>query len=372
MSDLEKIIREIIAGEGPIPLESFMNYALAHPAHGYYMTRDPLGAAGDFTTAPEISQIFGELIGLWSAQLWTAMGAPNPLRLIELGPGRGVLMQDFLRAARVVAPFFDALDLHMVETSPVLAGAQRKRLENDGVPVAWHRSLETVPEGPAIVVANEFFDALPVRHYVKTPAGWCERLVGLDAHGHFAFTASPIPEDSIRGKAEEGCILEIGAVAQRIARALAERLANQGGAALIIDYGHLETGLGETLQALKGHAFADPLRDPGAADVTAHVDFAALARAARAGGVQTFGPVPQGEFLLRLGVVERTEALMRKASPRQSAELEAALVRLVSTQSEVELTAGKISGMGGLFKVLALVQHGLPQPAGFAEEPTPE
>ena len=368
MNPLEREIREIIASEGPIPLESYMHYALAHPAHGYYMTRDPLGAEGDFTTAPEISQMFGELIGLWAAQLWVAMGAPKKLRLIELGPGRGVLMQDFLRAARVVDGFKAALDLHFVETSPVLAEAQRARLETDGVAVTWHTSLDSVPQGPAIVIANEFFDALPVRHYVKTARGWCERLVGLDAAGEFIFVAADTPEDMIRAPGREGEILEIGAISQQVMKTLANRLEAQGGFALVIDYGHVETSLGETLQAMRGHAYVDPLRAPGEADLTAHVDFAALARAARAGGVQTFGPVPQGEFLLRLGIVERTEALMRKADPRQSAELEAALVRLVSTQREVDLTAGKVSGMGGLFKVLALAQHGLPQPAGFAED----
>ncbi len=368
MSELARILREIIATEGPIPLETWMSYALAHPAHGYYMTRDPLGAAGDFTTAPEISQMFGELIGLWAAQYWAAMGAPATLRLVELGPGRGVLMQDFLRAARALGGFPAALDVHFVETSPVLAEAQRARLEHEGAPVTWHHELDTVPEGPAIVIANEFFDALPVRHYVKAANGWCERLVGLDARGDFAFTRNPVPEDSLRATAPEGEILEIAAIAQKTMTALAARLARQGGAALIVDYGHAETCLGETLQAMRRHAFVDPLRDPGEADLTAHVDFAALARAARAGGAQTFGPVTQGQFLLGLGIVERAEALMRNATAKQAADIEAALVRLVSDDEEVELAAGKVRGMGGLFKVLAVAQHGLPRPAGFGED----
>ncbi len=369
MSELTRLIREIIETEGPISVERYMSLALGHPVHGYYMTRDPLGAEGDFTTSPEISQMFGELIGLWSAQLWTAMGAPKVLRLIELGPGRGVLIQDFLRAARVVGPFHAALDVHLVETSGVLAGAQRARLEHDGVPVTWHRGLDTVPEGPAIIIANEFFDALPVRHYVRARDGWRERMVGLDARGGFVFKPGAVPETGLTTPADEGEILEIAAQSQQVMAAIGARLAAQGGAALIIDYGHLETSFGETLQAMRGHAFADPLRDPGEADITAHVDFAALARAAQASGAQTFGPVTQGEFLLRLGVVERAEALMRRASPAQSAEIEAALVRLVSTQEEVVLAAGKVKGMGGLFKALGVARHGLPQPAGFQEEP---
>ena len=369
MSGLDHIIREIIQSEGPISLESYMSLAMSHPRHGYYMTHDPLGAGGDFTTAPEISQMFGELVGLWSAQVWTALGAPNPVRLVELGPGRGVLMQDFIRAARIVSGFHEAIDVHMVETSPVLARAQRERLESAGVAVNWHTHLGSVPEGPAIILANEFFDALPVRHYVKTSGGWRQRMVGLDAQGNFTYAAAETPEDALHAPAEPGEILEIGAVSQVQMTTLASRIAEQGGVALIFDYGHTETCLGETLQAMRHHAFADPLRDPGLADLTAHVDFAALGRAARSRGVQTFGPVTQGDFLLRLGIVERAEALLRKASAGQAADIEAALVRLVSNQSDVELAAGKVSGMGGLFKVLALGQPGLPQPAGFEPEP---
>ena len=368
MSELRRLIADIIETDGPMPLETFMGYALSHPAHGYYMTRDPLGAAGDFTTAPEISQMFGELIGLWAAQLWVAMGSPDPVRLIELGPGRGALMQDFLRAARVIEAFHAAIDVHLVETSPVLAEAQRARLANEGVPVAWHHELESVPQGPAIVVANEFFDALPARHYVRTPRGWCERMVGLDADGGFVFVANPEPEASLRATAAPGAILEIGALSQSIMATLATRLATQGGVALVIDYGHAETSLGETLQAVRDHAPVDPLRDPGEADLTTHVDFAALGSAARSRGAQTFGPATQGEFLLRLGIVERSEALIRKASPGQAADIEAALVRLVASETDVELAAGRVSGMGSLFKVLAVAQPGLPQPAGFQDE----
>ena len=253
MNALERQLREIIAAEGPIPLERYMHYALAHPAHGYYMTRDPIGAAGDFTTAPEISQMFGELIGLWSAQYWAAMGAPRPCRLFELGPGRGVLMQDFLRAARVVEGFLESLDVHLVETSPALTAIQKARLGDPGVRLSWHTSLDAVPRGPAIVIANEFFDALPVRHYVKNADGWRERLVGLDDDGRFAFCIDPEPETLIRVDAAAGEILEVGAIAQQMMKQLAQRLARDGGVALVIDYGHTQTVLGETLQAVRAH-----------------------------------------------------------------------------------------------------------------------
>ncbi len=368
MNALETLLREMIETEGPMPLESFMGFALSHPQHGYYMTREPFGAAGDFVTAPEISQMFGELLGLWSAQYWAAMGSPKTLRLLELGPGRGVLMQDFLRASAAVPAFRAALDVHLVETSGRLAQVQRARLAPEGVSVTWHHDLDSVPAGPTIAIANEFFDALPVRHYEKTMRGWCERGVGIDATGQLAIAPFETPEKSLQLDAQEGAILEIGAFGQQIMTALAARLALQGGAGLIIDYGHTRTQFGETLQAVRGHASVNPLHDPGESDITAHVDFDALARAARAGGAQTFGPVTQGNFLLRLGVVERTEALMRNANAQQGAELESALLRLVSKQGVVDTPLGKINGMGALFKVLAVTQEGLPQPAGFADD----
>ena len=197
MSELGSRIAALVAQEGPMPLEHFMALALGDPRHGYYMTRDPFGAAGDFITAPEISQMFGELIGLWAAESWMQMGSPARLQLIELGPGRGTLMADALRAAHVAPRFREALEVHLVETSPVLAAAQRERLASSGLPATWHAHLSDVPEGPSIIIANEFFDALPVRHYQRTPEGWRERLVGLDAQGALAFGLAPSIEPAI-------------------------------------------------------------------------------------------------------------------------------------------------------------------------------
>ena len=365
MTTLAAHLREVIAEEGPLPLDRFMSLALGHPTLGYYTTRDPLGAGGDFTTAPEISQMFGELIGLWAVEIWGSMGAPQRTHLVELGPGRGTLMQDALRAARIVPGFAEAIDVHLVETSPVLEQAQRGLLANSGFPVHWHQTIETIPPGPAIVIANEFFDALPVRHYIRSPAGWSQRLVGVDEGGFFVFGLSREFERTLRLEAELGTVLEVGALGQQIMASLAARLVSQGGAALVIDYGYRETSFGETLQALKGHKYVDPLAEPGEADLTTQVDFAALGRAARASGAHVFGPLNQGDFLMRLGIFDRARALIRKASEDQARQIEAALARLVSPEKEVRVAGGVFEGMGELFKVLCVTTPGLPEPAGF-------
>ena len=369
MSVLADHLRDLIAQDGPLPLERFMGLALGHPTMGYYITRDPFGVKGDFTTAPEISQMFGELIGLWAAETWVAMGAPPHLHVVELGPGRGTLMKDALRAASVVPAFAQAIEVHLVETSPVLAQAQQATLANLDIPLSWHGEIETLPPGPMIVIANELFDALPVRHYVNQAGAWRERLVGLDAQDRFTFGLSRAPEESIKVNAPEGAVIEICAVGQRIMTALATRLVAQGGAMLAIDYGYAQTVLGETLQALQGHRFVNPLEQPGEADLTTHVDFAALARAARAAGAQAHGPITQGALLSRLGIFDRARALSRRADATQVAQIEAALARLVSDQTGHMVEGGKVDGMGTLFKALCITAPGMAAPAGF--EPAP-
>ena len=361
MNALGQRMREMIASEGPISVERFMALALNDPQHGYYMTRDPLGAAGDFVTAPEISQMFGELLGVWAADLWLRMGAPKPLRLIELGPGRGTLMADALRAARACPEFLQAIDVHLIETSPILAAKQQSALANAEAPVTWRRAIETAPPGPAIILANEFFDALPVRHYVRTASGWRQRVVGMDAEGALLFGAAAEPESLIDLDAPPGTILEVGAVAQALMAGVARRLVEQGGAALAIDYGYLRTGLGETLQAVRGHAPTKPLANPGEADLTAHVDFSALARAAMGAGATVYGPVEQGDFLRRLGIEARAARLKRDASAEQARTIDSALARLTGGN------APGSPGMGRLFKVLAVACPACPAPAGFAE-----
>lgn len=367
MNELGEKLREMIASEGPLQIERFMELALWHPKLGYYMTRDGLGAAGDFITAPEISQMFGELLGVWAAEIWGTLGGPAPLRLVELGPGHGTLMVDAVRAARVSPSFFATLDIHLVEVSPILKERQIAALAAASIKATWHERLEDVPPGPAIVFANEFFDALPVRHYVKTPEGWCERQVGLDADGNLAFGLGGLPETTIRAAAPNGTVLEISTAAYRAAAALATRLAAEGGAALIIDYGHGETSFGETLQALRAHRRVDPLSDPGEADLTVHVDFAALARAAQACGAAVFGPVPQGEFLSRLGIFQRAASLKRHADPRQAVDIDGALLRLLGSGPMIGVGGTQVPGMGALFKVMAMTQPGLPAPQGFRD-----
>lgn len=354
-------LRALIADSGPISVERYMSLALGHPVLGYYRTRDPLGAAGDFVTAPEISQMFGELVGLWAAETWSAMGAPDPVRLVELGPGRGTLMADALRASAALPEFRAAADVHLVETSAVLRDIQVAAMQRIGAKASWHRAVESLPPGPAIVIANEFFDALPVRHYLRTARGWCERVVGLRG-GALVFGAAPDPEPSITLEAPAGAILEIGMAARRIAAGLATRIVATGGAVLIIDYGYATPRLGETLQAVRQHAFVDPLAEPGMADLTTHVDFSALARAARAAGAAVHGPVGQGDWLNRLGLATRANRLKRQAEPGQAEAIDAAVARLTGAG------IADRPGMGTLFKVLAIMAPDQPCPPGFEAE----
>ena len=356
MSALGDEIKAMIGQGGPITLERFIELALGHREFGYYMKQDPFGAAGDFTTAPEISQMFGELIGLWTAEIWLAMGSPDPLRLIELGPGRGTLMSDALRAARVAPDFRAALDVRLIETSPVLANIQHDTLLTAGAPIAWASALAEAPDGPAIIIANEFLDALPIRQYVRSGREWRERLVGLNRDGELCLILADKPEPSIRTPAAEGEILEISAAGHRLMFALAGRIAKQGGAALVVDYGHTTTGFSDTLQALRAHRMVDPLSEPGDTDITTHVDFDAMARSARAAGAAVYGPIDQGDFLRNIGLNQRAQALMARAAPPQAADIDASRQRL----------AGKGEGqMGGLFKVMVIAHRALPIPPGF-------
>ncbi|MGP8231382.1 MAG: class I SAM-dependent methyltransferase [Methylovirgula sp.] len=359
MNALAQEIAAMIAADGPISLERFMTLALQHPQHGYYRTRLPIGAAGDFITAPEIHQMFGELIGLWVVEVWQQMGEPSPLHLVELGPGRGTLMADLLRVAKVRPAFVQAAQIHLVEASEALMEVQHETLA--GTQITWHRAIEDIPEGPAIIIANEFFDALPIRQYVRTERGLCERVVGLNAEGELCFGLVPTGAPPASGQVAQGTVLEIGAAAQAVMRLLAGRLVTAPGALLAIDYGYSQPGAGETLQALTRHRPDDPLRAPGEADLTAHVDFAALARAAQAEGAAVHGPISQGKFLARLGIFERAAALKRKATGAQSAAIDAALARLALPGPE----SGPNASMAELFKVLAITSPDLPAPPGF-------
>lgn len=365
-SPLFEELRAEIAETGPVSLARYMALCLGHPRHGYYRTRDPFGAGGDFVTAPEISQMFGELIGIWVAATWEAMGRPAGLNLVELGPGRGTLMADLLRALRAAAPDL-APALHLVETSPRLREAQAARLGADPARgPAWHGDVGTVPDGPAIVIANEFLDALPVRQFERTERGWCERRVGLSPDGtRLVLGLAAEPERDLAGEvparpAPLGVVLTVPGAALDLVRILARRLARRGGALLVIDYGHARPGFGDALQAVAGHRFVDPLAAPGEADLTAHVDFAALARAAAGAGARAHGPVDQRDFLLALGLRTRADRLKLRASRDQAEAVEAAFARLTDPDRR---------GMGRLFKVLAIGDPALGNLAGFRPVP---
>jgi NADH dehydrogenase [ubiquinone] 1 alpha subcomplex assembly factor 7 len=334
-----------------------MTLALLHPDLGYYARRDPLGSAGDFVTAPEISQMFGEIVGLWLAEAWVGLGRPAPARLVELGPGRGTLMADLLRATVPVESFHRSLDIHLVETSARLRALQAERLA--GTDAEWHDDLGEVPPGPLLLVANEFFDALPVHQLVRTADDWVERRVGL-AEGGLAFVpddrrsplAEQIPE---RDAAACGAIAEVSPARAALARQIGARIAGSGGVALLIDYGAWAAGpTGDTLQAVQGHAACAPLECPGQADLSAQVDFRALAEAAAAGGAAVHGPVAQGTFLRALGIEARALRLLGRASAEQRRELRAGLFRLTDP-----------SAMGEAFKVLVLASPDGPPPPGF-------
>ena len=325
MTPLERALRERIRAEGPISLEAFMEACNAY----YYSTRDPLGAGGDFTTAPEISQMFGEMIGVALADCWKRAGSPPDAIYAEPGPGRGTLASDALRVMRG-AGFCG--EVHLVETSPIL-----RKMQEEAIPEAhWHESIENLPARPLLLVANEFLDALPIRQHV----GGIERRI-VTAAGGLAFD-------------RDGDIIETSPARSQAVALIGTCLAAKGGIALIIDYGHERTSAGETLQAVRGHSFAPVLADPGEQDLTSHVDFEAVAAAACGANAKASLLVTQGEWLIRLGIEARAQALLR-ANPERAGEIEAALERLTARDR-----------MGGLFKVMALSGSDWPVPAGFA------
>ncbi|NQV82432.1 MAG: SAM-dependent methyltransferase [Rhodospirillales bacterium] len=364
MSTLGDQFQQAIAADGPMTLARYMDDALGHPRLGYYMTGDPFGRGGDFITAPEISQMFGELIGLWCAVQWRVLGEADPFNLIELGPGRGTLMADILRAGRGVDGFLESLSLSMVEISPVLKGAQEDTLIATAGPemrraqaLRWVSDFSETPEGPFVAVANEFLDALPIHQFQMTADGWRERLVGAGETGfQFVLSGTPPEADAIPlevAGAAPGDIIETRPAALALVREVALRLNRHSGCVLFIDYGHARTACGDTLQAVKEHAYHDPLVEPGTADLTAHVDFGALRDIAAETGAVVYGPVTQGAFLMSLGIHARAAALAG-TQPAHAQDIDGALTRLTSDE-----------GMGRLFKVMALTSPGQSAPPGF-------
>ena len=352
MNALGERIARLIETQGPLSVAQFMTIALLDPVDGYYATRDPFGTKGDFVTAPEISQIFGELVGLWCVQAWIDQEEPKHAQLVELGPGRGTLMADVLRAAKLAPKFLKSVDVTMVEASPTLRGLQQEKLRDCGASVQWKDRFEA-GDGPLFLIANEFFDALPIRQFVHTERGWCERMIVADKRA-LSFALSPTASAmAIEGDAPIGGVYETSPATLAVAEEIGHAIARKGGAALIIDYGYGEPGFGETLQAVGQHQFKDVLDAPGAIDLSAHVDFTALAAAARRGGAQTFGPVGQGAFLEALGIGARAKKLsqLNKSDASMIAD---AVDRLVSPAQ-----------MGTLFKALAILPVNAPPPPGF-------
>lgn len=337
-----------IAQGGPLSVVQYMTACLHDPDFGYYATRPSLGERGDFITAPLISQMFGELLGVWAAATWERMGSPASVRLVELGPGDGTLMSDVLRASRSVPGFLSAADVWLVETSGPLEILQRDRV---GGAARWAATLANVPEGaPLILIANELLDCLPARQFVRTAAGWAEQVVGLDGKGQLTFALSPTPIASLLPDAATGQVYEQSAAQAALGAELGGRIARDGGAALLIDYGRDATGFGDTLQAMRRHRKVDPLACPGEADLTVHADFPAVMDAARAQGVGA-AILSQGAFLARMGIGPRAEALLR-LSPGRSARIGRELDRLIADDE-----------MGALFKACVIHTPGWAPPA---------
>ncbi len=354
----EKLVRQIETS-GPISVATFMGACLGDPDHGYYMRREAFGAAGDFVTAPEVSQMFGELVGLWAVATWELMGEPADFAFVELGPGRGTLMADMVRTALVKPDFLRAASYHLVEMSPRLRDVQKQTLAPTGLAFQWHERIDDIRRTPAIIVANEFFDALPVRQFQRHDGAWAERVIGLDDEGRLKIGLAPVERQPGGPDLPDGTIVEASPLGNAVMERLAGRLVADGGALLAIDYGAAQPGTGSTLQAVRDHTYQDPLDAPGEADLTAHVDFSALTRAARNGGAEPRPLMSQGEFLLRLGLVERAEVLGRGKDAATRDRVATAMKRLADPKA-----------MGELFKAFAVGARGLRLPVFDPPPPT--
>jgi NADH dehydrogenase [ubiquinone] 1 alpha subcomplex assembly factor 7 len=365
-NELEAKLRRRIAETGPLSVAEYMTLCLLDPVHGYYPTRDPLGADGDFITAPEISQMFGEVLGLWCVQSWIDLGRPETVHLIELGPGRGIMMADMLRAASLDADFKAAVQVWLVEASAALEAVQGRTLARAGVPVQWAARLEDIPAGPSLIVGNEFLDCLPIQQLICADPfakenGWVERRVGMDDQDRLCFvrTDAPAPAaltDRLPAGAEEARkddLLEICPSVAQIIEALRVRFDANPGRALFLDYGPEDTEFGDTLQALKRHEKVGVFSDPGNTDLTARVNFAALRETAKTAGLDASGAVPQREFLSKLGIEMRAVALTR-AKPDAKDVIARQLHRLMAEDE-----------MGTLFKALCISSVGLETPLGL-------
>jgi SAM-dependent MidA family methyltransferase len=359
MTRLKNRIIDLIGAVGPIPVNEYMALCLFDPEDGYYTTREPFGVAGDFVTAPEISQMFGELVAVWLYQAWLAIGRPMPVTIAEIGPGRGTLMKDMLRTLSRLDPALAAgASFAMIETSPRLTGIQKQTLAGISARIGWHETIDTLPRAPLLIVGNELFDAVPIHQFIHAGAGWRERVIGLDDTDDLHFFAGAgsvdptlLPDGA--ADAPQGAIVEVAPARAALMAAIAEWVARHGGVGLFIDYGHLRPGIGDTLQALRKHDHEDVLANPGEADLTAHVDFAALAAIVRAHDLDAQLTTP-GEFLLGMGLLERAGLLGANADEAARDKIAGEVERLADPQA-----------MGDLFKVLAVL------PSGITVQPFP-
>lgn len=357
---LADIIRADIRANGPMDFGRYMTLCLSHPVHGYYMTRDPFGVDGDFTTAPEISQLFGEMIGAWIADIWVKTGRTSPYRICEFGPGRGTLMRDVMRVTRNVPGFHDAVHIHLIEMSPVLRDKQREALA--GYRVTWHDDLESVPtDGRLMILGNEFLDALPVRRLIYKKEGWAEEVVGIGPDDALTFGLRPADPALMESMPrmliypQEYDRIEISPVLNQHLKCAYNRMLKQQGVALFIDYGYLHTSYGDTVQAVHKHRPVSVLDTPGQVDITAHVNFETVGSLAMGAGLTVYGPATQGDFLNRLGIQQRKAILDKNATDRQKTDLENSVNRLVSYDQ-----------MGALFKVMAITADPAVEVEGFA------
>jgi NADH dehydrogenase [ubiquinone] 1 alpha subcomplex assembly factor 7 len=344
---LLQLIKLHILHHGPLSVADYWNLCLSHPQHGYYITRDPLGKGGDFITAPEISQLFGEMVGIWAVEQWIRLGQPNAVYIVECGPGRGTLMSDLLRVAKIIPEFIEAIQIHLIETSPTLRAKQGEVLK--GYQVVWHESLSTLPDNaPLIVIGNEFLDALPIQQFVVKDGKCFERMIGIEGDD-LVFGLYPTPSPLIfppegSGKQE---VFEISPARENFIQLISHRIASQTGAGLMIDYGHLVSDFGDTFQAVKNHQFCSVLENCGEADLTSHVDFSILKKIAERENLSVTLQT-QGNFLKRMGIEPRANQLMQKSDAVKDG-----FHRLIDDDK-----------MGILFKVMEIFPHPDPLPEG--------
>lgn len=334
-----------IKTSGSLPLAEYMHWCMADPKDGYYANQEAIGSNGDFITAPEISQMFGEMIGIWAVETWEKLGKPSPFNLVELGPGKGTLMQDLLRIGNAIPEFLDAAQVRMIETSEKLIEAQKATLSDYEI-ITWHKSIKDLPNQPTLIIANEFLDVLPVRQYIKTGNQWREHAITVDENDDLVWTLGTgvLDDESLPKNADkepEGAVFEISTIREAFIANASELLNENSGAALFIDYGYGKTDFGDTVQAMRAHGFADILKEPGMADLTAHVDFEALSSTAKETGMKVKSIITQGEFLLGKGLIERAGQLGYQQSPEIQEQLTQQAERLALPDE-----------MGNLFKVL--------------------